>query len=138
MEQISPNSDVIYVEIGFPFPFENRDVVTHRVYVNNKKNPELVEKYGLPKKDNEYAIILSKSVTRVDKGAIKGKTRGDVKMNYWMFEQDATDPKTFRISFCNATDMKLSVSSSMKGTIAKNTSKDISEKFAETYKKVYK
>ena len=138
IEKFGPNSDILYTELTVPFPYENREMLHHRVYFNNKKNPELVEKYGLWKKDDEYFVVLAKSVERSDVPVVKGKTRAETQMMCFVYEKDATNPKLIRMTLWNQFDMKMKIPSLMRGMAAKKIEKDLTTVLDAVYKKHFK
>jgi len=92
VEQISRNSDIIYVEIDLPFPLSNRDLVQQRLYIGNKEDPELIRKLGLYNCPHRYYVLLTQSVVRPDIPEKKKPIRAETKMNYVIIEEDPNDP----------------------------------------------
>lgn len=138
LEKIDDNTDVIYMEIKMPFPFENRDMVQKRIAINNKKNPELIKKYGLPEKDVEYVIIQAQSVERSEKPEIKKITRANTVLSVCVMEKDTTVPNRIHIKMIVCNDIKMKVPHIMRNMMLKQMGKMMISTLTDAYKKIYK
>lgn len=136
VETFSPNADCLYAEMGMPFPLENRDTVTSRVFFNNKESPELADKYGLGSKTNEFFILFGSSVERSDRPPVKGKTRATVKISMLLIEKIETNKVRFRYLVCN--DSKTPIPAMILNSMYKKVMGNMSKEFIEAYKKIYK
>jgi len=91
VEQTSPNSDVLYLEIDLPSPLMNRDFVQKRLYYGNRENPELVDLLNLYKVDHRYYIIIIESTERPEYPEKDKPVRGETVINYTLIEEDPND-----------------------------------------------
>ena len=91
-EKINPNSDIIYCEVKTPPGFSNRDYVQYRLYMHNKYNEDLVEKFLLPKSDRNYYMMFLKSVTKASIPLRKGIVRAETIITGYHIQEDEKNP----------------------------------------------
>jgi len=111
IEETSKNTDVIYFELGLPFPLTNRDFVQKRLFVSNKQDPELVAKLGLFNWDHAYHAILIQSTERPEYSVKSSPVRGETIMHHTLLEEDPTDQTVLKI--------KIVMSQAMNGNLPK-------------------
>ena len=87
VEKTSPNSDVTYTELNFPFPMSNRELVQKRLFVGNKEDPELVKKLGLFDWSHRYYVMLTESCERTEFPVSKKFVRGVNTMSHTLLEE---------------------------------------------------
>lgn len=105
VEQLSPNSDVVHIEVTLPFPLSNREFLVKRIYFNNKDNVDLVKKLGLYQKDHIYYVIMVESTMRPEYPVKSSPVRGHTKMLYWLIEEDPKDKNTARAITISSQDI---------------------------------
>ena len=105
IEQVSPNSDVIYQEVNVPFPLTNRDFVQKRFYVGNKENPEVIKELGLYDYDHKYYVMMVSSTERPEYPPTK-LVRAETKFAYWMFEENPKDSSVVVLKLAMCQDIK--------------------------------
>ncbi len=106
IEQLTANSDVIYTEANLPFPISNRDYVQERLFIDSKKDAELVKKLGLFDLKNRYFVLMVKSIERSDYPAQDKLVRGETKINYWFIQEDPNDSGSLRLLVVQCQDLK--------------------------------
>jgi len=109
VEQINKETDVIYMELPFPFPMSNRDLVVKRFFAGNKENADLIKQLGLPEKSHRYFLMLSESTERSEYPEKSKPVRGKI-LNYTMLEEeDANDKTTLKVTVFTQSELKLSL-----------------------------
>lgn len=135
VEQVSKNSDIIYVEIDLPFPLSNRDFVHKRLYLCNKEDPELVKKLGLYEKDSTYYVIMIEATQRPEYPPKNSPVRAEAKMNYWLIEEDPNDKNTTKITGVICQNIGGNVPIAMQNKMVPKRAREILEKQLGNYAK---
>lgn len=91
IERVSDNLDIFYLEVPMPFPLANRDFVQRSLHLSNKDDPELVKQLELFDWEHTYYVLLRESIERPEYPPQSSPVRGEMKMNYWLVEQDPHD-----------------------------------------------
>lgn len=111
VEKTSKNSDIIYIELGFPFPMTNRDIVQKRLFVSNKQDPELVQKLGLFDKSHAYHAVLIQSTEHKEYPTKEKPIRAETQMYHTLVEEDPNNKNVVR--------MKMVIQQQLNGDIPK-------------------
>lgn len=90
-EKINEFSDIIYCVIKTPPGFSNRDYVQYRHFLHNKRNSDLIEKFGLFQRENDYYVLYLKSVEIPEIPPIKGLVRADTIITGYLIEKEGND-----------------------------------------------
>ncbi len=88
VQKITDNIDIMYIEVALPFPMSDRDFVQKRLHLNSKVDKKIVKELGLYDWNHNFYIIMIKSAEHPDYPIQKKPIRADVKMNYWLIEED--------------------------------------------------
>ena len=86
VEQINNNTDIAYIEVSLPFPMTNRDFVQKRFHASNKDDKEL--ELGLYDSKHNYYVLMIQSIEHPQYPVQKSPIRAEIKMNYWLIEDD--------------------------------------------------
>lgn len=98
IERISDNSDIIYYQWTSPaFFIKNRDYVIERYWFNNKDDADLVKKYKLPFKENNYWVIFNQSIEHASCPPIPKIVRAKLVFSLYFIEEDPLNPNTFTL-----------------------------------------
>ncbi len=106
IEKTSPNTDVIYTELHFPFPMSNRELVTKRFFAGNKEDADLIKQLGLPEKSHRYYVILTENTERPEYPEKSKRVRAKI-LSYIFLEEDANDKTTLKATCFLFQDLKL-------------------------------
>ena len=87
VEKTSPYSDVLYTELGFPFPMSNRELVQKRLFVGNKEDPEVVKQLGLFDWSHRYYVTLVQGTDRPEYPVTKKLVRGVTPLGHTLLEE---------------------------------------------------
>jgi len=137
VEQVSANTDVIYLEIALPFPLANRDFVQKRLYVGNKEDPELVKKLGLYDWSHKYYAFLSEATERPEYPPKSKLVRAETKMNYWIFEEDPNEKGTVKVRLVTCQKLNGNIPNVMINKATSSIKKTMIEPIFDSYKKIF-
>ncbi len=136
LDMPTSNSDIIYTTIEFPMPLSNRDLLQVRHFVDNKKDEDLIKKYGLPEKSHHYFFQVNKSCTRKDCPDKKGFVRADMQKAGWIAEEIPDKPGYISYKSLMQQDIKGSAPTFLVTKFAKGVCLKGMTGFLEGYKKL--
>ena len=107
VENTSENSDISYIEINLPFPMTNRDFLQKRLFINSKKDQELLQKLGLfTNWEHSFYAVMMTSVERADYPVKSKPIRAETRMNYMLFEEDPKDKTVLKVRWVLSQDLR--------------------------------
>lgn len=137
VEQISKNCDITYVEAKLPFPLSNRDFVSKRLYLCNKDDAELVKKLGLFEKKNKYYVVFQQSVERPEYPVRSSPVRGEIKMSYWIMEEDPVDKTILKFKAITCQDIGGNMPVSLLNKLGPKATNQFFGQFLDNYHKIF-